>query len=103
MKHWQAYQETSDEVFWAWLGVRLLFAYPSKWYASITLSLMNCSSRYCGTCPYSFALDALSGHSNNAGHFKCGRMLNFWSVVPSKFDCISHLRVDFGCPGEIAY
>ena len=40
------------------------------------------------------------GHSDNATHFKSGKMMHYWSTLASKFKQLEHGWVYFGCPGH---
>ena len=40
------------------------------------------------------------GHSDNATHFKSGKMLHYWSTITSKQDFLQRAWVYFGCPGH---
>ena len=43
---------------------------------------------------------AFVGHSDNATHFKSGKMMHYWSTLNSKFKQLKHGWIYFGCPGH---
>ena len=43
---------------------------------------------------------AFVGHSDNATHFKSGKMLHYWSAITTKFKQLESAWVYFGCPGH---
>ena len=40
------------------------------------------------------------GHSDNATHFKSGKMIYYWSMLSSQFPQFENVWVYFGCPGH---
>ena len=44
--------------------------------------------------------DTWVGHSDNASHFKSGKMMHYWSKRTTEVDFLQHAWVYFGCPGH---